>query len=261
MTSPVQFYVSDLAAEVSLMERLASKFLERESIGILAGVRSQIENLKSSRQQITIGVDESRPIRTIACKGGYERNKGGECKDLYGEILFKWELLPKGSPIKKQGGNRLVEIVGIASSVARLNVERGGCKVTLASWRMEFGDSVSPGSFFHVQIPDTLASATVGQDNLPLEKWPHWLPVPRIPIPPITPMLALEFTLGEIFREEWRAHLKSGAPEVNGWRSLQKKRYLRYFEWQRKNVDASGIGSPLVSIIDAKPCSGFFLFK
>ena len=180
---------------------------------------------------------------------------------MYGEILFKWELLPIGSPIKKQGGNGRVEVAGIASSVARLNVERGGSKVTLASWRMEFGDSVSPGSFFHVQIPDPLASATVEQDTLPLEKWPHWLPVPRIPIPPTTPMLALEFTLGEIFREEWRAHLKSGAPEIDEWRSFQRKRYSRYFEWQRKNVETSGIGSPLVSIIDAKPSSGFFLFK
>ena len=68
MTSKLQFYVSDLAAEVSLMERLASKFLEKESAGILASVRSQIEILKSSKQQITIGVDEGRPIRTIACK-------------------------------------------------------------------------------------------------------------------------------------------------------------------------------------------------
>ena len=241
------------------MEKLASKFLEQGAAEILAGVKGQIENLKSSRQTITVGVDESRPIRTIACKGGYERNNGGTCKDLFGEILFKWELLPKGNPIKKQGGKRIVEVAGIASSVVRLNVERGGCKVTLASWRMEFGDSVSPGSFFHVQIPDTLGAGMGVEDTLPLERWPHWLPVPRIPIPPITPMLALEFTLGEIFRDEWRAHLKSGVHEVNSWRSLQRKRYSRYFEWQRKNVDSSGVGSPLLSIIDAKPCSEFFL--
>ena len=107
------------------MEKLASKFLQEDAVEVLAGVKSQIENLKSSKQQITVGVEENRPIRTIACSGGYERNKGGKCKDLFGEVLFKWELLPKGNPIKKQGGKRLVEVAGIASSVARLNVERG----------------------------------------------------------------------------------------------------------------------------------------
>ena len=260
MTSPLQFYVSDLVAEVSLMEKLASKFLEKEAVGVLAGVKDQVEILKACTQQITVGVDENRPIRTRACEGGYERNKGGQCKGLYGEILFKWELQPKGNPIKKKGGERVVEVAGIASSVARLNVDRGGYKTILASWRMEFGDPISPGSFFHVQIPDTLTPVTAGEDTLPQEKWPRWLPVPRIPIPPITPMLALEFTLGEIFRDEWRSHLKSGVHEVSSWRSLQTKRYSRYFEWQRTNVEASGLGSPLVSVIDAKPYSNFFLF-
>lgn len=261
MTSALQFYVADLSAEVLLMEKLSANFLEQGARGVLAEVKSQIESLKSISQKITIGVDDNRPIRTIVCNGGYERNKGGQCKDLFGEIVFKWELLPKGNPNKKQGGNRLVEVAGIASSVARLNVDRGGHKTTLASWRMEFGDSISPGAFFHVQIPDTLPTSTNTGQPPKLEKWPEWLPVPRIPIPPITPMLALEFTLGEIFGEQWRDHLGSGSHEASRWRNLQRQRYLRYFDWQKQNVDKSSLGSPLLAMTAAKPHWDFFLFK
>ena len=73
-------------------------------------------------------------------------------------------------------------------------------------------------------------------------KWPHWLPVPRLPIPALTPMLALEFTLAEIFQDCWPRHLASGGYEVDKWRALQQRRYVSYFEWQKKMAETSGPG-------------------
>ena len=40
-----------------------------------------------------------------------------------------------------------MEVVGIASTVARLKINHGGTMVDIASWRMEFGDNLSPGAF------------------------------------------------------------------------------------------------------------------
>ena len=242
------------------MQNLAGKFLVADATEILLGVRDQIDTLRHSSQQTTIAVDAGRPIRTKPCNGGYERNNGGACKELFGELLFKWELRPLGAASKKRAAKRQVEVAGIASSVARLRIDHQGDKVTIASWRMEFGDSNSPGAFFHAQIPDTIGEST-HEDQVTCEQmWPAWLPVPRLPIPAMTPMLALEFILAELFQEGWPQHLASGGYEVDRWRSMQQRRYIAYFDWQRRNVETSGQGSPILATKEAKPASEFFLF-
>ena len=259
MTEALRFKVADLVDEVIVMERLARKFLAAEAGEILPKVKEQFETLFHQTHKTTIAVDAGWPIRTKPCNGGYERDEGGTRKDLFAELVFKWELCPLGTATGKGQRHRQVEIAGIASSVVRLKIIRDESDVTIASWRMEFGDSASPGAFFHAQIPDTMESA--GSDQCPpeLNMWPPWLPIPRLPILPITPMLALEFTLGELFRDGWRTHLASGGHDVSHWRSLQTKRLVNYFEWQKKNAQTSGPGSPLLGVIDAKPKYNLFL--
>ena len=262
MTAPLQFEVHELISEVELMRGLAIDFLEEGSVSVLMNVVAQLEVLRYSEGVTTVAVGPDWPIKTVACGGGYERDDGGAYKDLYGEIVFQWQLRPLGDASKKPQARRRVEVAGIASTIARLKVNEGGTMVDVASWRMEFGDSQSPGAFFHAQIPDAPEGA--GQEDgvaSPDRRWPHWLPVPRLPIPALTPMLALEFTLAEIFQDRWPRHLASGGYEVDQWRVLQKRRYARYFEWQRDNAETSGEGSPVVATKRAKPASDMFLSR
>ena len=259
MTEPLRFEVSELATEVALMQRLAEKFLVADAIDILVGLRDQIDTLRYASRQTTIAIEADRPIRTKRCGGGYERDNGGTRKDLFGELLFKWELRPLGAASKKRGAKRQVEIAGIASSVARLRIDHCGQKVAIASWRMEIGDGKSPGAFFHAQIPDTLREVIHEEQCTCQLFWPTWLPVPRLPIPAMTPMLVLEFIIAELFQKGWPEHLASGRYEVNQWRAMQQRRFEAYLQWQRKNVADSGQGSPILATKNAKPGPELFL--
>ena len=253
MPPPIRFKVAELVEEVRLMQGLAGKFLENEDLGALANVKEQVERLSYTQQKTTIATRANWPIRTKRCNGGYERQEGGQYKDLFGELTFRWELKPLGQASKTRGTTREAELAGIASSVVRLKVGQGESNVPVASWRMELGDNVSPGAFFHAQIPDTTGPISVEANQTPLTMWPTWLPVPRLPIPPITPMLALEFALGELFRDKWRDHIGGGGHDADRWRSLQRERYVRFYDWQKKIAETSGLGSPLTSVINAKP--------
>ena len=259
MPQPIRFKVAELVEEVALMEQLAGKFLDNANPGVLAHVKDQLEQLRYAQQKIKVATTAGWPIRTMQCDGGYERKEGGQRKDLFGELTFQWELKPLGPASRGRGTSRLAEIAGIASSVIRLKVVQDGSNVAVASWRMELGDNVSPGAFFHAQIPDTTEPTSSDENQTPPTMWPTWLPVPRLPIPPMTPMLALEFTLEELFRDKWRNHIGGGGHHADRWRSLQRERYVRFYEWQRKVADASGSGSPLLSVIDAKPQFDLFL--
>ena len=261
MASPLQFEVCELIEEVELMRKLAENFLDEGTADVLKKVAEQLGTLRSRREggKTNVSVSPRWPIKTIPCEGGYERNNGGTYKCLFAELTFKWELRPLGQASRKPQARRLVEVAGIASTVARLKINHEGQPIEVASWRMEFGDDVSPGAFFHAQIPD--ASETSQQEHQAgtMGKWPHWLPVPRLPIPALTPMLGLEFTLAEIFQDRWPDHLASGGFEANKWRTLQQRRFVKYFEWQKGNAKSSKSGSPILDTKRAKPDWNMFL--
>ena len=260
MTGALQFEVQELITEVRLMRKLASDFLQESTTGVLDNVVEQLDTLRYGHREVTVTVGPQWPIKTIACNGGYERDNGGTYKDLFAELVFQWQLRPLGLGSRKRQATRRVEVAGITSTVARLKINNEGTAVDIASWRMEFGDNLSPGAFFHVQIPDAweVPAPKTGVVSA-IKKWPHWLPVPRLPIPALTPMLALEFTLAELFQERWPRHLASGGYEVGAWRALQQRRFVSYFDWQRKIAETSGSGSPIVATKRAKPASDMFL--
>lgn len=261
MTGPLRFELRELIDEVELMWKLAADFLDDGTAGVLKNVAEQLETLEYRREAATVSVDPAWPIKTIPCEGGYERGNGGTYKDLFAELVFKWQLRPLGGARKKRQAGRWVEVAGITSTVVRLKLNHEGTTVDVASWRMEFGDAVSPGAFFHAQIPDASETSHQEHQASTFGKWPHWLPVPRLPIPALTPMLGLEFTLAEIFQDRWPQHLASGRHEVNRWRALQQRRYVNYFEWQRKNAETSGPGSPILATKHAKPAWDMFLSR
>lgn len=242
------------------MKGLAEPFLRPDSLCVLDHLNSQIQTLHYGTKPLCLEVKPSWPIRTIECNGGYERLEGGRHKTLHAELAFVWEVCPLGQPSKKSGARRLFEVAGKASTVASLHVTHEGETSKLASWRMEFGDDVSPGAHFHAQIPDTLRSGS--ETDAPLKElrmWPSWLPVPRLPIPAFTPMLALEYVLAEVFQDQWPARLKSDPHGIGKWRDLQRRRLSAYFRWQQKISNSEDVLTPLIAVKNAKPSPDMFL--
>ena len=134
MTGLLQFEVHELINEVELMRKLANDFLEEGTINVLRGVVEQLETLRHRHEETTMSVGPEWPIKTIACNGGYERDDGGTYKDLFAELVFKWQLRPLGDASKKPQARRRVEVAGIASTVARLKINHEGTPVDIASW-------------------------------------------------------------------------------------------------------------------------------
>ena len=228
------------------MRQLASSFLLEESLPILGALYDSFTDLSKYKSSVLLEAKPDRPIKTIYSEGEYEKGGGGTyC--IRAELCFVWEL----QPITGRRSHRYLEVSGKASTVTRLYVNVSGSSSEIAHWRLEIGDSNSPGFHFHAQVPEAL-----NQDD---GMWPKWLPVPRLPVPPFTPMLALEFVLGEIFQDRWPAHLNSRSTDgnVEYWRKIHEKRFLKYFEWQRKTIGEST--SPLISLKEAKPGSEVFI--
>lgn len=247
--SNIQFEIKELLNEFQLMRQLAKPFLREESLLILDELNGNLKNLRRYKGTMQLEVKPDRPIKTKYSEGKYEKGGGGRhC--IQAELCFVWEL----KPITRQASRRVhrhVQLSGKASTVTTLYAKRDGSSSKIAHWRLEIGDSSSPGFYFHAQIPETLNP----DDGM----WPKWLPVPRLPVPPFTPMLALEFVLGEIFQDEWPAHLNSRSIKTAAgqWRNIHKNRFSRYFEWHQQATVESV--SPLIALKQAKPRSEMFI--
>ena len=240
----IQFEIKELCDEFQLMQELASSFLREESLPILEAVGKSLTDLKSRRSPLRLEAKPDRPIKTRDSEGKYEKGEGGGyC--VRAELYFVWEL----QPIIKPKSHRYAEVSGKASTVTKLYVN--GSSSEIAHWRLEIGDNNSPGFYFHAQIPE----AFIQDDGM----WPKWLPVPRLPVPPFTPMLALEFVLGEIFQDEWPEYLerRSTKSNVGQWRKIHMDRFRKYLEWQQKAV--GGSASPLMALKRAIPKSNIFI--
>jgi hypothetical protein len=116
----------------------------------------------------------------------------------------------------------------------------------IAMWRMEIGDSNSPGCHFHVQILGQTA-------DFP---FPKTLSVPRLPSLMMTPAATVEFVLAELFQDEWAKHIARNGPHLNRWSAIQKGRWISLLNWKLDLVK-NGI-NPWTAIKSAKPTSKLF---
>jgi len=247
----IQFEIRQLLDEFELMKELASDFLQECSLPVFDEIRSSLNSLKSyGDNSMRLEARSNRPIVTKTSKGQYDRKSS---YPVYAELCFVWDLEPVIEKSRPKP-HRYVQLSGIASTVTQLYVEKEGSPSKIAHWRLEIADSQSPGSYFHAQIPDTLK----GSKNID-GMWPSWLPVPRLSVPPFTPMLALEFVLGELFQDKWPEHLNSQSTSrtVGRWRNIHQGRFSSYFKWQQEVIGKSV--SPLVALKQAKPESDIFL--
>jgi hypothetical protein len=137
----------------------------------------------------------------------------------------------------------------LASTRVRLLCEPGDGDghQEIAMWRMEIGDSNSPGCHFHVQV---LGQTT----NFP---FPSSLSVPRLPSLIMTPAAAVEFVLGELFQDEWAKHIGRNGPHLNRWSTIQKSRWVNLLNWKLDLVQKST--NPWTSIKAGKPQPTLFI--
>ncbi|MEM1145488.1 MAG: hypothetical protein AAGI88_23180 [Pseudomonadota bacterium] len=159
---------------------------------------------------------------------GYDRNPG---RSVRGCISFKWEV------VRRQ--HKHVDIDGIASFSALVCDANDG--EIIVSWNFDIADVASPGSCFHVQM-------THGEPGAAL-------PVPRLHSLVTTPPDAADFLLGELFQQEWKAHVSRAGDTQSAHLERQQRRLKRLLEWKHQEVQGATGGSVWSTLKQAYPSS------
>ncbi|MDX9715925.1 MAG: hypothetical protein RBT67_00950 [Thauera sp.] len=236
------FPFKELIDECEAIKAYAADFLDKTTIGALSEAKSTLQGIQSANHTKSIKwqIPSDRPLRTVWSEGECQPDGKSKHKVL-AEFSFVWQIrkLDEG----KWKNSKYFLLDGLASTVTRLITESNGEERMIARWATEVGDGSSPGTHFHFQVnrPDS--------DELP---FPKSLDVPRLPAPIMSPFLAIDLALGEIFQDRWRTHSLTENKHSNQWRGLQKDRVLQFLRWQTKCVEGFA-GSPWMALKIAKP--------
>lgn len=248
MKQGILFSIAEMLRELESAEKLATPFLVNPQ-GFFGEVRTQLIGIRDeyTDRMISWEVPLIRSLRTQVSKGEHERGSKGRW--VAGKLAFKWQVL-RVHPKKPKSPAEHLELAGIASTMVRVvHVENDGAHGDeIAMWRTEVGDEQSPGCHFHVQIRGE-------SEELP---FPKSLSVPRLPTCLATPMAAMEFMLGELFQERWRERIAAQTNVLNTWRSIQRSRMEKLFEWHLKEIRDSQT-SPWLALKAAKPKPRIFI--
>lgn len=237
---PLHFKFSEFERELENFSSLAEEFLDPSTHSILAEFRDALRTISrlphGLQRAWTISID--RPVKTLVSKS-YEIDD--KCAHAaHAEISCIWEIEPLDKPNKPA---RLFALVGKAST--RLSIKEG--ENELARWRMEIASDGSPGCHFHTQVLGDQQDAV----------FPHSLPVPRLPSFFITPTLAIEFVLGELFQAKWAKHVSRQTGDLSSWSGIQHTRMLNFLSWQQSILKQNM--SPLYLLKQASPPTDLFV--
>jgi hypothetical protein len=229
----LEFLASDLRRELIDLADFAQTFLEGDSIGLLKQAASQVENAVTYGGPATMRVEDQRPIRTIPTTAY------GGAEPLWAEVSWIWEL-------SRVARSKHLRLVGKATSRIRVKRKAANLAEEVAMWRMEVGNEGAPGCHFHVQVRGEL-------QDLP---FPEWMSVPRLPGHLMTPPMAVEFAISELFQSKWTEASTVQRHSLQDWAGIQHKRFLSVFDWQRRRLTESPyVGSPLTALKHWKPDS------
>jgi len=247
--SGLVFDISNITNELQLARRIAGDFLQNPK-AVFQELEDQLDFLRTNYTNGTVAweIDKQRPIRTVERTGEYEPGKGGS-ETVFGELSSKWEIKRVHPKAKKTYPASQFEVVGIASTVARIFRvgEQGEDNQLLTTWRTEIGLGSAPGCSFHIQLGEDVGSTLANP-----------LPVPRLPSIIATPAAALEFLLAELFQDDWKTHLTSEPNGLQAWRSIQKERFRRLLNWQLKHTNVES-GSPWSRLKREMPAPDMFV--
>jgi len=242
------FPFEEFRSECETLKAYASAVLDKRTTRVLDDARRTLENIQtqgSTDRTVRWTISERDPLCTIWSNGESQPKKSTH--RIRAKLSFVWEIRPlrerKGKP------SRHFLLDGLASTRITLVEEKDQSERCLAQWTVDVGDHQSPGTHFHFQLN--------GFEEPP---FPKSLDIPRLPAPMMSPFLAMEFVIGELFQDRWKKLAAAESPHTHRWRSLHKDRLQRFFEWQTKCVVNDRFsGSPWMALKQAKPPSDLFL--
>jgi len=245
----LQFLFRDFVSEIDTIDKVTKKFIAPNSSGVFGMLKYNLEQIRGlpSGHSYRWGISQDLPLCTETSWGEYEIGCGGR-DPIFAQIMSVWQIAPLGLSNPGSRVHRKFALTGQASTRVRLfhgSADEPGEE--LAMWRMEVGDDASPGCHFHVQV--------LGEKENP--PFPHFLSVPRFPGMIMTPMAVLEFVLGELFQEKWKAHAAHETSAIKQWQSIQRDRLCCILKWQNEQVK-SLLGSPWTALKWAKPPTDLF---
>jgi len=235
------FPFKGLLDECEALKAYARDVLDKRTISALDEAKSTLENIQVARatnRTSRWSIPMERPLCTI-WSDGESQPKSRSGHKVKGKFSFVWEIRPLDEGKWRNGKYFLLD--GLASTAITVVDERDGVERCIARWTVEIGDHQSPGAHFHFQLN--------GFEQPP---FPKSLDVPRLPSPLMSPFLAIDFAIGELFQDRWSAYAVTEGKETNWWRGIHKDRLLRFFKWQSQCV-AGCTGSPWMTLKLAKP--------
>jgi hypothetical protein len=246
--SGLLFKFQEVINELEAFAALTESFLAPQSRSVLIALRKSLENyrVEPTSGQLLWQIPQTLPLLTRSSRG-YEKSPKTGQHEVHAEVSSVWEICRVRDRRHPKRPAEHFELVGIASTRVRLLCAAPGlADREIAMWRMEIGDSGSPGCHFHVQI--------LGQTTA--FPFPSTLPVPRIPSLLTTPASIIEFVLAELFQDEWSKHVARNGSNLQRWSAIQRVRWSNLLTWKLDLIEKSS--SPWTTIKMAKPSPSLF---
>lgn len=247
--SQLRFKFTELVREVMVLKFIARDYLESTTLWALDQYKSQLEHIWERAPEGATTPLTLPPLLTIVSPGHYEPSGRFGSMHVYATISGTWDVKPVGQRSQRQKvtQKRSLEFCGIASTRIEMHEKEHG-ENSIAMWKMELGYSTSPGCYFHVQILGD-------REDSP---FPKAVSIPRLPSVFVTPMAVVEYVLGELFQDRWAQAVAEENTNVLYWRSVQKERLIRLFNWQKNSLE-NAISTPWMTLKAAKPPGDLFL--
>jgi hypothetical protein len=239
-TRGLVFPFKELIDECGAFKAYAGDLLDPMSTDVLEEAKSTLQNLQRSANPEFVDwtIPEDRPLKTRWSAGESQRGKKAEPK-LRAEFSFIWQIRVLNE--KPWTNKKHFLLDGKASTVVTVFEGKDGNEHVAARWAAEVGDHQSPGTHFHFQVKG---------DDAPF--FPKSLDIPRLPAFLMSPFLAMEMALGDLFQKRADQWASAENKEISQWRELHRDRLLRFFEWQKQCI-SDGTGSPCMVLKRAKP--------
>ena len=228
VTQGLIFPFNQVVRECEILKQYAREVLEPTTLTVLDRVKENLETIQKSASTTATTrweIKEQQPLRTILSDGESQRDK--KCRHkVRGVFSFIWEIRPLDD--QEWPGRKHFVLDGKASTVVTVTEQDGEAERCLARWAAEIGDHQSPGTHFHFQM-----------NRFDVPPFPKTLDIPRLPAPLMSPFLAIEAAIGELFQDRWAKHAAAATNETRSWRKIHRARLEKYFKWQAEVMEKS----------------------
>ncbi len=239
----LQFRFKEVIEEIDAVAFISREFTAPESGDVWASFQ---RSLRSIRDSVPAGktaqwvIPPDRPLKTIPTSD-YKGTDGGR-HDVIARVTCNWSVTPLGDASSRPKAT--FSLGGAAETKVEILRAANESEV-LCWWSMEIGGDEHPGCYFHVQLRSD-------DDGAP---FPHYLEVPRLPTFICTPMMVVEFVLGELFQHRWPKEVERGGGTRDLWRGIQWNRFRKFLDWQLEKLEQGkkGPASPWLVLKRAKP--------